>query len=327
MKIINKTNINKNIIKNYIITIPTYSRYLIIYEQTLKTLYTCNIISDTIYLFLSSNEEYIYYLESYNNILDIKYKKWLSKCTCVIGKLGLSNQRNFISSFFNEGQNIIQMDDDIKNIYKLKYNSHNIKNKKLWKLESFIHKYKQITFKKYKLKLKNTLKNKKHKLESKNNNTQKPLLLHNLENPINLHKLFIDVFNYCSNNNIYLWGVYPVENSYFMSPNITCDLRFIVGPFFGIINRHNKNLQLTINEKENTQRTLQYWKIDNKVLRLNNITIKTQYYKTKGGMQSEGKDRKKEAMKSVDFLHKKYPKLTKIYLGKKSGYPEIKLIK
>jgi len=112
-----------------------------------------------------------------------------------------------------------------------------------------------------------------------------------------------------------------------MSPNITCDLRFIVGPFFGIINRHNKNLQLTINEKENTQRTLQYWKIDNKVLRLNNITIKTQYYKTKGGMQSEGKDRKKEAMKSVDFLHKKYPKLTKIYLGKKSGYPEIKLIK
>ena len=44
-------------------------------------------------------------------------------------------------------------------------------------------------------------------------------------------------------------------------------------------------------------------------------------------MQNEGKNRKEEALKSVHYLHKKYPTITKINLGKKSGVPEIKLIK
>ena len=37
------------------------------------------------------------------------------------------------------------------------------------------------------------------------------------------------------------------------------------------------------------------------------------------------KDRKAEALKSVIYLHNKYPSITKIHLGKKSGVPEIKL--
>ena len=43
-------------------------------------------------------------------------------------------------------------------------------------------------------------------------------------------------------------------------------------------------------------------------------------------MQSDGKDRKKEAMKSALYLIKKYPKLTKLNVSKKSGIPEVKLI-
>ena len=40
-------------------------------------------------------------------------------------------------------------------------------------------------------------------------------------------------------------------------------------------------------------------------------------------MQSNSRDRKKNALKSVKYLHKKYPTLTKIKLTKKSGVPEI----
>jgi len=43
-------------------------------------------------------------------------------------------------------------------------------------------------------------------------------------------------------------------------------------------------------------------------------------------MQNEGKDRKEEALKSVIYLHNKYPSITKIHLGKKSGVPEIKFL-
>jgi hypothetical protein len=112
-----------------------------------------------------------------------------------------------------------------------------------------------------------------------------------------------------------------------MSPNITTDLRFIVGPMWGMINRHRNDLKLTIDEKENSERTLQFWVADRKILRFNNIGIETKYYKNKGGMQSEEKNRKLEALKSVHYLHKIYPNLTKIFLTKKSGMPEIKMVR
>jgi len=147
-------------------------------------------------------------------------------------------------------------------------------------------------------------------------------------NPIEDLDTFIKkAFEMCRKKNIFLWGVYPLANSHFMTEKVTTDLRFIVGPMWGMINRHHQDLVLTIDEKEDTERTLQHWVMDGKVLRFNNVGIETNYYKNKGGMQDEGKNRKEEALKSVYYLHKKYPELTKIDLGKKSGVPEIKLIK
>lgn len=321
MKIIKK---QLNILNPYIIVIPTFAREKIIFQRTLKTLYECNIKSDYIYLFLASNDEYKKYLDTYNNLENIKYKNWLLKCKCVIGVIGLSNQRNFISKFFKEGQYILQIDDDIQDIYFLKYNINDIKNRKQWILNSFKNKTllnKNKTLKQYGglIKSKYKLKTKKTNLDNKNNITK-------IKFPKTLHKLIIDAFDYCYKKDIYIWGVYPIENAYFMNPDPSTKLKFIVGPCFGIINRHLKNLELTIDEKENVERTLQYWTNDGIVLRLNNICVKTQYYKVPGGMQSYNKDRKQEALKSAEYLHSKYPNNTKIYLGKKSGYPEIKLI-
>ena len=44
-----------------------------------------------------------------------------------------------------------------------------------------------------------------------------------------------------------------------------------------------------------------------------------------GGMQSENKDRKAEALKSANYLIKKFPNYCKLYLKKKSGNPEVRL--
>jgi len=143
----------------------------------------------------------------------------------------------------------------------------------------------------------------------------------------NLDTFIKKAFLLCQTNTIFLWGVYPLANSHFMTNTITTNLRFIVGPMWGMINRHHPDLELTIDEKENTERTLQYWSMDGKVLRFNNVGIETKYYKNKGGMQNEGKNRKEEALKSVQYLHNKYPTITKLHLGKKSGVPELKLIR
>jgi regulator of replication initiation timing len=330
-----KTKVSKRILP-YVIAIPTYARSSIIFKRTLDTLYKSNIDSKLIYLFLASNNEYKDYLNIFKTLkTETKiYYSWLSELKCVIGFKGLKNQRNFISDFFVEGQYIIQMDDDIQDFYYLNYDIKDIKNRKKWTLDSFkniVNYIPRITNVKKTKNIKNPKYNSLTKTKKqKNKLKQKQKYIVDIENKKqSLGQLFIDTFKKCNEESINLWGIYPVENAWFMSPKETTDLRFIVGPCFGIINRHDSRLKLTLDEKENVERTLQYWSLDGKVLRLNNITLRTQYYKTPGGMQHslERRDaRKVHAMKSAEILHKRYPKLTKIYLGKKSGHPEIKLI-
>jgi hypothetical protein len=210
--------------------------------------------------------------------------------TIVIGLLGLKNQRNYINDYYPEGTHIVELDDDISSIVQLivKDKSRGSKSRKSTKP------VKPIKF-------------------------IKPI--------INLDAFIQHAFKICTENDSFIWGVYPIANAHFMTPTVTKDLRFIVGPMWGVINRHIKALKLTVDEKENTERTLQHWTIDGIVVRFNNVSIVTRYYKNKGGMQNEGKDRKIEAMRSAEYLHKKYPELTKIFLGKKSGVPEVKLLK
>ena len=259
----------QQVFQDYAIAIPSYKRSDIIQTHTLAVLNRHNIKPEHITIFVANQEEYDIYINSvpkflYNNI--------------VIGLLGLKNQRNFITKYYPEGNNIVEMDDDIKNIMQLVVKKDTTKTTK---------------------------------------KTVKPIE--------DLDAFIRRAFEMCIESNIFLWGVYPLVNPHFMTYKITTDLRFIVGPMWGMINRHRKDLQLTVDEKENSERTLQFWVADGAVLRFNNVGIETKYYKNKGGMQSEGKDRKQEALKSVYYLNKMYPTLTKISLKKKNGMPEIKM--
>ena len=253
----------QQVFQDYAIAIPSYKRSDIIQTHTLAVLNRHNIKPEHITIFVANQEEYDIYINSvpkflYNNI--------------VIGLLGLKNQRNFITKYYPEGNNIVEMDDDIKNIMQLVVKKDTTKTTK---------------------------------------KTVKPIE--------DLDAFIRRAFEMCIESNIFLWGVYPLVNPHFMTYKITTDLRFIVGPMWGMINRHRKDLQLTVDEKENSERTLQFWVADGAVLRFNNVGIETKYYKNKGGMQSEGKDRKQEALKSVYYLNKMYPTLTKISLKKKNG--------
>lgn len=273
----------------YIIAIPSYKRSDIIQTHTLAVLNRHKIRKECISIFVANQEEHDIYKTTlppflYNNI--------------VIGSLGLKNQRNFISNYYPEGQYVVEMDDDIKEIMQLV------------------------------VKKKNSSKGRSRSQSRSKSRSKKIIKSVKTVKPIEDLDAFIrKAFEMCIESNIFLWGVYPLVNSHFMTYKITTDLRFIVGPMWGMINRHRQDLQLTINEKENSERTLQFWKADGAVLRFNNIGIDTKYYKNKGGMQFEGKNRKEEALKSVYYLNKMYPTLTKVSLTKKSGVPEIKMIR
>jgi hypothetical protein len=132
-----------------------------------------------------------------------------------------------------------------------------------------------------------------------------------------LEQFIIYAFNQCQNYNSYIWGTYPVYNPFFRQPRkeITTHLNYIVGAFYGIINRPQlETIKLTITtngQKEDVERTLKYFIQDGIVLRFNKIGFKTKYYGKEGGLGTF-KDRLEPMKKACENLKQNYEKYGKI---------------
>ena len=102
-----------------------------------------------------------------------------------------------------------------------------------------------------------------------------------------LIRFTISAFKECEEHKAYIWGIYPSDNGFFQKRNITYDRRLIIGGMYGIINRHKKELMVSIvkNEKEDYERTLRYYKNDGVVVRYNFISVKTRNY-AEGGIKA-----------------------------------------
>jgi cellulose synthase/poly-beta-1,6-N-acetylglucosamine synthase-like glycosyltransferase len=130
-------------------------------------------------------------------------------------------------------------------------------------------------------------------------------------------------FHECEKAGAHLWGVYPVANGYFMKPKVSKDLRYIIGSFWGCINPGIKEIKITLDDKEDYQRSILYYKADKVVIRLNMVAPISSYYKEPGGMQE---DRTKERVeKSARWIVKTYPEYAVLNPSKKSGYMEVRL--
>jgi hypothetical protein len=81
---------------------------------------------------------------------------------------------------------------------------------------------------------------------------------------------------------------------------------------------------LPLSEKEDYIRTLLAYDRDGAVVRINNVAVKTTYYKTPGGMMTT--DRLQKQKDAVEYILARWPDRTAIDTRKKkSGYPEIKI--
>jgi hypothetical protein len=140
----------------------------------------------------------------------------------------------------------------------------------------------------------------------------------------NIHEFFIEAYHLLKREKLYIWGIYPVRNAFFMKPKITTDLKFIIGVLYGYINRHLKKLEPSIRSetKEDYEQSILYYKMDGGVLRFNYITPKTKY-NAEGGL---GTDRFERNKKAAEYLKKTYPDIITIF-HRDNGMPEVKLTK
>ena len=146
---------------------------------------------------------------------------------------------------------------------------------------------------------------------------------HHLASVTNIPEFCETAFEKCKEEKAGLWGIHPCHNAYFLRPKVTTGLFFLVGLFQGRINR--KGIVLSVDQKDDFERTCKYFLEDDKVIRYWNVCCKTKYYNPIGGLGEFGKDRKVESLVAAKKLVELFPHLCKLYLKKKSGYAEVRL--
>jgi len=148
---------------------------------------------------------------------------------------------------------------------------------------------------------------------------------------VNLEKIIQRGFQECKKANCRLWGVYPVPNGFFMKDKVTTDLKYIIACFEGFFNPGTKGPKgVKINKmghKDDYESSIQFYKKDGAVVRLNFVAPKTAYYTEPGGLQEFKNTIRspKGILEGAKWIVKTYPEFAKLNLTKKSGKAELKL--
>lgn len=140
----------------------------------------------------------------------------------------------------------------------------------------------------------------------------------------NVHKFFSDAFTTLKKENLYIWGIYPVHNPFFMKNKTTTDLKFIIGTLYGFINRKTKTVQPSsqIKEKEDYEQSIKYFIKDGGVVRYNDVTIKAKKHAPGGLGVTEGRlDANRFA---AEYLEKKYPGYVSVF-HRDNGMTEVRM--
>ncbi len=237
--------------EDYVICIPTYKRYELIKNKTLRLLDENGIDKSFIKVYVANADEF----ELYKNTID--------GIDINIGVIGIAPQKEFIISQYPLGKHIIFLDDDIDSV--------------------------DLSLTSYAC----------------------------------LNDFFKDAFRLCHEKSCYIWGVYPCYNPFFRKKQIAidCRLNFIIGGFFGIINRPSlESIRVESGgNKEDVKRSIQYWINDYIVLRFNRVGFKTKFYNVCGGLGGL-KDRLENIRLETLEIAEKYGSYGRIKIRKNGIY-------
>ena len=96
---------------SYKIVVPSYNRLSKLQARTLDFLFRHNIDHTKIYIFAHPLS-----FDKYKEVLNSKYPN----INVIESKGGIKNSRNFINDYFNDGDKIVEIDDDIQDLIDLR---------------------------------------------------------------------------------------------------------------------------------------------------------------------------------------------------------------
>lgn len=130
-------------------------------------------------------------------------------------------------------------------------------------------------------------------------------------------------FDLADDANVSLWGVYAVRNPYFMKDRAQVGLSYIVGCMYGITIRGGEHERVVLDDKEDFERSIRYAEAQGGVLRFDNLTVATTYYKGDGGLQASRTAARVDA--GARWLVREFPDFCALNVSKKSEWAEVKL--
>lgn len=85
----------------------------------------------------------------------------------------------------------------------------------------------------------------------------------------NLWEVFKQGFQECEKAHSQIWGIYPVANGHFMSQTVSTQLKYLPGWMWGCFNPGSSAIRLRLNEWNDYERSILFWKTFGSVVRLN----------------------------------------------------------
>ena len=136
-------------------------------------------------------------------------------------------------------------------------------------------------------------------------------------------EVIIKGFEECKKFGAKTFGIYAASNAYFMKERVYTKLCYIIASMFGVIVEHHDDLIRVTNHGEDYEYSIRQYVRNGAVVRFDNYTVKSNYYKEDGGLQTI---RTKEYVHdSIKKIAEMYPDLCTMYIRETTGMAELRL--
>ena len=136
-------------------------------------------------------------------------------------------------------------------------------------------------------------------------------------------EFIIPGFEECEKVGAKTFGIYAASNAYFMKERVYTKLCYVIASMFGVIVEHDPFLERVTNHGEDYEYSIRQYIKNGSVVRFDNYTVKSNYYKEDGGLQTI---RTKEyVFESIKKIADMFPDLCSMYIRESTGNAELRL--
>lgn len=130
-------------------------------------------------------------------------------------------------------------------------------------------------------------------------------------------------FECCEKTKAKTFGIYAAGNPYFMKHRIYTKLCYIIASMFGVVVEHDSFLKRVTNHGEDYEYSIRQYIKNKMLIRLDYITVKSNYYKEAGGLQTIRTP--EYVYNSIYQIQSMFPQYCKMYIRQSTGNAELRL--